>query len=316
MKPLNIKFVDSGESARPIILHALSFDYDVQESDTPSIVFFGDNRAAKHKQFQKCLKIYVSIEYNYPNFNQCDYALSFLTLSTHKNLRLPYYTWEDCGKDLIKSSNEWQKLIHEKNKFCAFVVKNDNPKRTWKRISFFHKLSKYKTVDSGGWALNNIGYRVENKLEFYKPYKFVIAFENKLSRGYTCEKIVHAMQSRCVPIYWGNPDIVREFNPKSFINLHDFKNDEEAIDHIIQVDQNPALLEQYLKEPFFYNNEINEWFDIKRLRNFLVKAIESPRTRRTLLGYIPFKRLDMKQRIQPYYEKIENFIKQNYLMAV
>ena len=316
MKPLNIKFVDSGESARPIILHALSFDYDVQESDSPSIVFFGDNRAAKHKQFQKCLKIYVSIEYNYPNFNQCDYALSFLTLSTHKNLRLPYYTWEDCGKDLIKSSNEWQKLIHEKNKFCAFVVKNDNPRRTWKRISFFHKLSKYKTVDSGGWALNNIGYRVENKLEFYKPYKFVIAFENKLNSEYTSEKIVHAMQSRCVPIYWGNPDIVREFNPKSFINLHDFKNDEEAIDHIIQVDQNPALLEQYLREPFFYNNEINEWFDIKRLRNFLVKAIESPRTRRTLLGYIPFKRLDMKQRIQPYYEKIENFIKQNYLMAV
>jgi len=309
MKPLNIKFVDSGESARPIILHALSFDYDVQESDSPSIVFFGDNRAAKHKQFQKCLKIYVSIEYNYPNFNQCDYALSFLTLSTHKNLRLPYYTWEDCGKDLIKSSNEWQKLIHEKNKFCAFVVKNDNPRRTWKRISFFHKLSKYKTVDSGGWALNNIGYRVENKLEFYKPYKFVIAFENKLSRGYTCEKIVHAMQSRCVPIYWGNPDIVREFNPKSFINLHDFKNDEEAIDHIIQVDQNPALLEQYLKEPFFYNNEINEWFDIQRLRNFLVKAIESPRTRRALLGYIPFKWLDMKQEIQPYYEKIENMIK-------
>ena len=113
----------------------------------------------------------------------------------------------------------------------------------------------------------------------------------------------------CVPIYWGNPDIVQEFNPKSFINLHDFKNDEDAIDHIIQVDQNPALLEQYLKEPFFYNNEINEWFNIQRLRNFLVKAIESPRERRSLWGYIPFKLLNMKQEIQPYYEKIENLIK-------
>jgi hypothetical protein len=41
----------------------------------------------------------------------------------------------------------------------------------------------------------------------------------------------------------------------------------------------------------------------------LVKAIESPRTRRALLGYIPFKWLDMKQEIQPYYEKIENMIK-------
>ena len=74
----------------------------------------------------------------------------------------------------------------------------------------------------------------------------------------------------------GNPDIVREFNPKSFINVHDFKNDEDAIDYIIYVDQNPVLLEQYFKEPYFYNNEINEWFDIQRLRNFLVRAIESP----------------------------------------
>jgi len=310
MKPLNIKFVDHGEVAAPIILRALSFNYDVQESDSPSVVFFGeDKKYSQHRQFQKCLKIFVTIEYHYPNFNQCDYALSYLTLPTHKNLRLPYGTWEDRGEDLIKSDNEWQKLIHEKNKFCAFVVKNDNPRRTWKRISFFHKLSKYKTVDSGGWALNNIGYRVENKLEFYKPYRFVIAFENKLGYEYTTEKIVHAMQSRCIPIYWGNPDIVREFNPKSFINVHDFKNDEDAIDYIIYVDQNPVLLEQYFKEPYFYNNEINEWFDIQRLRNFLVRAIESPRERRSLWGYIPFKLLNMKQEIQPYYEKIENLIK-------
>jgi len=113
----------------------------------------------------------------------------------------------------------------------------------------------------------------------------------------------------------GNPDIVREFNPKSFINLHDFKNDEEAIDHIIQVDQNPALLEQYLREPFFYNNEINEWFDIKRLRNFLVKAIESPRTRRTLLD-IFHSNARHETADTTLLREIENFIKQNYLMAV
>jgi len=79
---------------------------------------------------------------------------------------LPFYTWEDRGEDLIKGENEWKKIIHEKNKFCAFIVSNVNPNRTWKRISFFHKLSKYKTVDSGGGALNNIGYRVDKKLSF------------------------------------------------------------------------------------------------------------------------------------------------------
>ena len=93
MKPLNIKFVDHGEVAAPIILRALSFNYDVQESDSPSVVFLGeDKKNSEHKQFQKCLKIFVTIEYHYPNFNQCDYALSYLTLPNHKSLRLPYYT--------------------------------------------------------------------------------------------------------------------------------------------------------------------------------------------------------------------------------
>ncbi|HOO52359.1 MAG TPA: hypothetical protein PLK94_13840 [Alphaproteobacteria bacterium] len=34
MKPLNIKFVDAGEVAAPIILRVLSFDDDVQEAGT------------------------------------------------------------------------------------------------------------------------------------------------------------------------------------------------------------------------------------------------------------------------------------------
>jgi len=68
------------------------------------------------------------------------------------------------------------------------------------------------------------------------------------------------------------------------------------------------LLEQYLKEPFFYNNQLNEWFDIQRLRNFLVKAIESPRANRELMGYLPFRLLEIKKNMQPYYEKIENVV--------
>lgn len=303
MKPLHIKFVDAAEGSRPFIMRALSHDYDLQESGIPSVIFFSHGKEAEHKQFQKCLKIYASVEYVYPNFHQCDYALSFLTMLTHKNLRLPVYTWDNRGEELIKKENEWQQIVHEKKKFCSIIVKNDNRKRAWKRISFFHKLSKYKTVDSGGGAFNNIGYRVRDKVEFCKPYKFAITFENQLSREYTTEKIVHAMLSRCIPIYWGNPDIVREFNPKSFINVHDFKNDEEVVDHIIQIDENPALLEQYLKEPYFYNNQLNESFDIQRLRNFLVKAIESPRMKRELFGYLPFRWLEIKKSIQPYYEK-------------
>lgn len=309
MKPLNVKFIDGAEQARAIILHALSFDYDAKEADPPSVVFFADDKRAAHRQYRDCLKIYTAVEYTYPNFHQCDYALSYLNLPTAKNLRLPYYTWQDCGQELVKKNDEWQTVIREKTKFCSFIVSNDNPRRTWKRISFFNKLSQYKNVDSGGRALNNIGYQVEDKIAFCRPYKFAITIENQSKREYTTEKIVHAMMSRCIPIYWGNPDIVREFNPKSFINVHDFKNDEDVIAHIMQIDQNQELLEKYLREPYFYNNQINESFDIQRLRRFLVNAIESPRTNRELFGYLPFKLMEVKKGIQPYFEKIDNSIK-------
>jgi len=41
----------------------------------------------------------------------------------------------------------------------------------------------------------------------------------------------------------------------------------------------------------------------------LVKAIEGPRERRSLWGWIPFNRPDIKQEIKPCYERIENLIK-------
>ncbi|OHE73741.1 MAG: hypothetical protein A2007_01955 [Verrucomicrobia bacterium GWC2_42_7] len=304
MKSLNVKFIDGGECARAIVLRALSFDYEVREGDTPSVVFFSDDKLAKHKAFRDCLKIYVAIEYNYPNYGLCDYSLGFLPLSTSKNLRLPVYTWEDKGSELVKGENEWKNVIQSKDKFCAFVVSNGNKNRTWKRISFFHKLSNYKRIDSGGSFLNNVGHRVDDKLAFYKPYKFVLTFENQKNPWYTTEKLVHAMLSRCVPIYWGNSRIAEDFNPKSFINVGDFKNDEEAIQYIMKVDEDLALFEKYIKEPFFYGNKPNEFFNIERLRNFLSHAIEGPRNRREFFGYIPFKLLDIKKRIQPYYEKV------------
>ena len=49
------------------------------------------------------------------------------------------------------------------------------------------------------------------------------AFENTYAPGYTTEKIMDAFASGCVPIYYGDPLVVQDFNPDSFINAHDFK---------------------------------------------------------------------------------------------
>jgi len=154
--------------------------------------------------------------------------------------------------------------------FCCFIASNTrHPRTTRKRNDFFHRLSRYKKVDAGGRAFNNIGYQVPGgpwgKIGFLKPYKFNIAFENASLPGYTTEKIVEAMAARCLPIYWGNPLIHQEFNPKSFLNAHEFRDDDALIEKIIELDQNDALYRERMAQPYFHENRPNEFFGVDRV---------------------------------------------------
>ena len=64
----------------------------------------------------------------------------------------------------------------------------------------FEALSWYQQVSSGGRYKNNIGGPVDDKLKFQRKHKFVIAFENTATPGYTTEKIIGAFAAGAVPI--------------------------------------------------------------------------------------------------------------------
>lgn len=280
MKEINIDFIDLNDTLSKhdnIILRALNKFCKVKFSEKPDFIFYGDN-GHNHLKYD-CIKIYVAQENRMPNFRYADYALTYLELKDKRNLRLPFYIQTLNGSDskiLIKQPNEFENILKSRTKFCAFIASNLNAKRTKKRIEFFHKLSKYKKVDSGGGILNNIGYKVGDKFAFLKEYKFSICFENRSYPGYTSEKIVDVMRSRSMPIYWGNPDVNFDFNPKSFVNLHDFVSDEEAVEYIIEIDRNDDLYLQKFKEPYYYNNAVSNWFSEDRLVPFLKTIFDSP----------------------------------------
>jgi glycosyltransferase involved in cell wall biosynthesis len=162
------------------------------------------------------------------------------------------------------------------------VVSNAKRKKTQKRVEFFHRLCQYKKVDSAGGALNNIGGKIPDgfwsKQEFLRPYKFNIAFENAATPGYTTEKIVEAMHARCLPVYWGNPRIAEEFNPKSFLNYFDFPSEEALIDKIIELDQDDAKYLEYVRQPYFHHDQPNEFFSRERLLNQFEKIFTTPIT--------------------------------------
>ncbi len=229
--------------------------YDIKIVEDPEVLIY----SCYSFNFLKynCHKIFFAPENVRPNYNECDFSFSFdYGEANGKNYRLPLFNLYGNVEKLIEEKNIDQ-IFSEKNKFCNMLVSNPRGKE---RNQFFHLLSEYKKVDSGGKFLNNIGSRVKDRFDFIKPYKFTLAFENSSYPGYTTEKIFEPMKVNSIPIYWGNPKVSTDFNPKSFVNVHDYENFNNAIDAIKKIDQNEDLYKSYLKEPYFKGNEIPKEF--------------------------------------------------------
>jgi hypothetical protein len=262
-----------------LFYNAIKDHFDVEICDRPDFLVFGDLDKHLHR-VHNCVKIFFCAEGFAPDFRLYDYAFTCRQTDDPRNLRLPYYALCD-PKTLLKDNESLEQIMAAKTRFCGFLAGYAN-RKTRVRNEFFHKLCKYKKVDSAGVALNNVGYSVPRvpgaKLEFLRPYKFNIAFENASIPGYTTEKIIDAMQARAIPIYWGNPRIATEFNPKSFLNYFDFPSEEALIDKIIELDQDDAKYLEYLRQPCFHNNRPNEFFSRERLLNQFKMIFTTPVT--------------------------------------
>jgi len=239
-------------------LLGLNFRVEVVQQHEAKILFystFGNN----HRKFIG-KKIFYTSENVLPDFEECDFAITFCHLPDEpRHLRLPQYVhYVEDPVQLIKEPDYIPlDILKQKEKFCNFVVSNP---RGVERNKFFRMLNRRKAVDSGGRHFNNLGKVVSDKISFIKDYKFTLAFENSSSAGYTTEKLVEPMLAQSLPIYWGNPDVARDFNPRSFINISDFSSFDAAIDYILKVDSDDQLYLSYMKEPWFNDNHIPEWF--------------------------------------------------------
>jgi alpha(1,3/1,4) fucosyltransferase len=251
-----------------VFYRILSERFEIEISTNPDILIFsvfGNN----HVRYN-CTKVFYTGENIRPNYNNCDYSISFDYLNDDRNLRFPLSAitlYEHGITDNFDKDIDFDKIKTEKNKFCNFIFSNP---RAELRNKLFSELSNYKSVDSGGRAMNNIGYFVGDKLEFQNQYKFSIAFENSEFDGYTTEKIVHPKLVNSIPIYWGNPVVYKDWNTKSFINFYDFDNLSAVIEFIKEVDNNDDLYYNILKERHFNLNKSKD-LDINSLIDFFEK---------------------------------------------
>lgn len=253
-----------------VLYRMLSEFYDIEISNEPDYLFysvFGNN----HYRFKDCVKIFYTGENRRPNFDECNYSLSFDYMDDERNLRFPLSAitlYEGGKKDGFEKEIDFDKIKSEKTEFCNFIFSNPN---AGLRNMLFQELSKYKRVDAGGRVSNNIGYLVDDKLKFQSKYKFSIAFENSEYPGYTTEKLVHPKLVDSIPIYWGNPLVNKDWNTKSFINAYDFDNLLDLIDFIKEVDNNDDLWYKMLTEPHL--NENSKDINWKSFIDFFEKII-------------------------------------------
>lgn len=227
-----------------------------------------------HRGF-KGRKIYVTGENMLPDYNEHDFAItSSLRPNDLRHYRIPYYVFQLPNPEPLIRSPEFsaEEALRAKTGFCCFVASNP---RALERNRFFKILNRQRKVDSGGRHFNNIGGPVANKAEFLAKYRFIIAFENTTSSGYTTEKLVDAMLAGGVPIYWGNPEVGQEFNTRSFINAADFLSLDALADHVLRVGSDDELYLSYLREPWFVGNRVPDVFRMDLLRDALVNFIES-----------------------------------------
>jgi hypothetical protein len=250
---------------------------DISISDNPDYIFvslFG----ARFLQYD-CVKIGFFGENIRPNFDFFDYVLGFDWLTYgDRYYRLPLYRCYDTWRSLGCRPAVTHAQLQQKTGFCNFIYSNgDRADST--RTRFFHQLSKYKSIVSGGRHLNNLGYCVPDKLAFIKDFKFTIAFENESFAGYTTEKITDAFAAGTVPIYWGNPLIANDFDSGSFVNCHEFANFDQVIDYIIELDNNDELFLKKLNAPVLPQG-IPGYLTDEAIANYLMSIFANKSLRR------------------------------------
>jgi len=275
MRDIKVKFVDFWGGFQPQSFYLykmlLKTGYNIiLDDDSPDIII-GSVFGRRLDSLESKVKILYTGENIKSDFRRYDYFIGFEFSDDERILRLPNYQlhWGNSNQDeRLYFFNK--KITPNRNKFCAFIHSNSSAQ---KRNDFFFKLSKYKKVDSGGQALNNIGYIVDNKIEWLKDYKFCMCFENHSEDGYITEKLLEGMMGGCIPIYWGSKSCIKEFNNKSFLNWHDYESDDDLINKIIELDNdNDKYMEMY-NQPYLIDNKQNIYMDDNRVIDFFKKII-------------------------------------------
>lgn len=301
MKEISIKFVDFWPSLdvnENNFTRALRSKFNVRvipahSREIPDILFysvFGN----EHYRYRNCVKVYYTGENDVPDFNECDYALSFHHIDFgERHMRYPLYMTYELA-DALNPPMLSDSAALDRG-FCSLLMRDFN-NCDRRRLQIIDAVADYKPIAYGGPFRNNIGgpVEVDGKIPFIAKYKFNLALENSALPGYITEKIVEPFAAPTVPIYWGAPDIADEFNPEAFINVDDYESPDTFISSLREIDNDSRRYLSMLRAPRLRPDQSVDFNE--RLADFLCKIADDLKIQR------------------PMSAMSENFYRRNYIL--
>lgn len=262
--------------------------------------------------------VYYTGENDYPNFNECDYAIGQidgLSVGRNSNQFNRYFRFPHWMLHLDTNELNFDNLNYDEDlnkyfdrKFCSMVVSNTNYSDPT-RLLLKNSISEYKTVEGFGKLFDNpIGPTLKDKINICSQYKFNIAAENSKVCGYVTEKILDAFYMKTVPIYWGDNKVFDDFNENSFINATNFiphdefnvndkawkKGLKELNEYIQYIDENKEEYLRMLVAPKF-NQKPSVWY--KQLEEYLKNIVENGHTHNHWFGNMGFRWVCLKSEL-------------------
>ena len=276
---ITVKFVDFWPTFNENdnkFLSALRASCDVHVipfgSSGSSDILFYSRCGLRHLHYSDSIKVYYTGENDVPDFNECDYALSFHHLDFGgRHMRYPLYMLYEY--DELDSVCVHGEDVADRP-FCSFLMRNFSNCAP-ERLMIVDAVESYRPIAYGGPWRNNTGGPVDEKIPFISRYKFNLALENSLLPGYITEKILEPLVAGTVPLYWGPDDVTDDFNADAFMRVNDYDSVDRFVEALRKLDNDNDAYLKMLRAPKLNADKYID-FDA-RLADFLGAIVSNPR---------------------------------------
>ena len=198
-----------------------------------------------------------------------------------KNMRLPLWfleiDWYKSNLGIIQLEDVEKTLVNygkftsddlARRQDCITIFNNEEGTR----MDMFNKLNSVVEVEAFGKPFNNwfptySDYR--SKIKKMGNFKFNYCPENSLYPGYYTEKCFHAKVAGCIPIYFAESHVNKDFRKDSFINMYDYLEFEELANFIKEIKNDYSFLAKLANEPLLHAIP-----NLNNIKNFLYQSIK------------------------------------------